>query len=67
MRRAPFIHKFLILINNFKIFRYELTKKSEKYEKTLKRQSENSENFYHNQKCMYKGRSSHKIMQNIFK
>ena len=39
VRRAPFIHTFLILIKIFRIFPYELTEKSEKYEKTPKRKS----------------------------
>ena len=33
VKRAPFIHTFLILIKVLRIFRYELTEKSEKYEK----------------------------------
>ena len=33
VRRAPFIHTFLILIKIFRIFRYGLTEKSEKYER----------------------------------
>ena len=33
LRRAPFIHKLLTLIKIFRIFRYELTEKNEKYEK----------------------------------
>ena len=35
VRRAPFTHKFLILMKIFRIFRYKLTEKNEKYEKRI--------------------------------
>ena len=35
LRSAPFIHEFLIVKKIFKIFRFELADKSEKYEKRI--------------------------------